>query len=90
MTELTVKNQFNNNITISLIGTFQIPSLEKEFIIYSLVDDNEQNKEGEIMLGEIIRDNNDIQVLGIESEEKDLVVAFYNEISKQLGDEVYG
>lgn len=90
MTELTVKNQFNNSITISLIGTFQIPSLEKEFIIYSLVDDNPDNPEGEIMLGEIVRENNDIQVLGIESEEKDIVVAFYNEISKQLGDEVYG
>lgn len=90
MTELTVKNQFNNNVTISLIGTFQIPQLEKEFIIYSLVDDNTENIEGEIMLGEIIRENNDIKVLGIESDEKDLVVAFYNEISKQLGDEENG
>lgn len=90
MIELTVKNQFNNDITISLIGTFQIPTLEKEFIIYSLVDDNPDNTEGEIILGEIIRENNDIQVLGIESEEKDLVVAFYNEISKQIGDEVNG
>lgn len=90
MPEITVKNQFNNNITISLIGTFKIPILEKEFIIYSLVDDNPDNLEGEIMLGEIIRKNKSIQVVGIESEEKDLVVAFYNEISKQLGDEVYG
>lgn len=90
MTELTVTNQFNNNVTISLVGTFQIPKLEKEFIIYSLVDDNPENIEGEIILGEIIRENNNIKVLGIESDEKDLVVAFYNEISKQLGDEKNG
>lgn len=90
MREITVKNQFNNDITISLIGTFKIEPLEKEFIIYSLTDDNEENLEGEIILGEILREGNNIQVLGIESEEKDLVVAFYNEISKQIGDEVYG
>lgn len=90
MPQLTVKNQFGNSVTISLIGTFKIKSLEKEFIIYSLVDDNPENTEGEIILGEVIRNNNDIQILGIESDEKDLVVAFYNEISKQLGDEVHG
>ena len=90
MREIIVKNQFNNDITISLIGTFKIETLEKEFIIYSLTDDNEENPEGEIILGEILREGNNIQVLGIEKEEKDLVVAFYNEISKQIGDEVYG
>lgn len=87
MTELTVKNQFNNDVTISLIGTFKIESLNKEYIIYSLVDDNKDNSEGEIILGEIIRESNDIKVLGINSEEKDLVVAFYNEISKQVGED---
>lgn len=87
MTELTVKNQFNNDITISLIGTFKIDSLNKEFIIYSLTDTIEENLDGEIILGEIIRENDNIQVLGIAKEEQDLVVAFYNEISKQIGED---
>ena len=43
MREITVKNQFNNDITISLIGTFKIDALNKEFIIYSLTDTIEEN-----------------------------------------------
>ena len=39
MKEITVKNQFNNDVTISLIGTFKIETLDKEYIIYSIVDD---------------------------------------------------
>lgn len=87
MIELTVKNQFNNDITISLIGTFKIAALNKEFIIYSLTDTIEENPDGEIILGELIKENDNIQVLGIEKEEQDLVVAFYNEISKQIGED---
>lgn len=87
MRELTVKNQFNNDITISLIGTFKIDALNKEFIIYSLTDAIDENPNGEIILGELVREENNIQVLGIEKEEQDLVVAFYNEISKQIGED---
>ncbi len=87
MKEITVKNQFNNDVTISLIGTFKIETLDKEYIIYSIVDDNNLNENGEIILGEVIREGSDIKVLGIKKEEKELVVAYYNEISEQLGDE---
>lgn len=52
--------------------------------MYSLVDD-ETNDEGHVILGEVVRENGDVQILGIESSEKDLVVAYYNEIETQLG-----
>ena len=49
MREITVKNQFNNDITISLIGTFKIDALNKEFIIYSLTDTIEENPVEEVV-----------------------------------------
>ena len=87
MREITGKNQFNNDITISLIGTFKIEALNKEFIIYSLTDAIDENPDGEIILGEIIRENNDIQVLGIEKEEQDLVQKYI--INPKKGDAKY-
>lgn len=77
------------NINVENIGFFTIPELEKEYIMYSLMDDNEQNDMGHVLLGEVVRNEDNIQILGILSEEKDLVVAFYNEISKQIGGENY-
>ena len=73
------------NINVSVIGYFSIPDLRKDFIIYGIVDDNPSNENGNVLLGEIIKHENGIQILGILPEEKDLVVAYYNEISNQIG-----
>lgn len=43
------------------------------------------NDEGMVLLGEVVRDGNDIQILDILSEEKEMVIACYNEILSQLG-----
>lgn len=85
MEEINFKDENGNNMNISLMGFFRVPQLEKEFIMYSLVDDDETNDEGHVILGEVVRENGDVQILGIESNEKDLVVAYYNEIETQLG-----
>lgn len=87
MKEITVIDENENLITVSLIGFFQISELNKEFIIYSLVDDDMNNEDGYILLGEVVRDNDNIQILGINPSDKNLVLAYYNEISKQLGDD---
>ena len=85
MREINFKDENGNNINISLMGFFRVPQLEKEFIMYSLVDDDETNEDGHVILGEVVREGGDVQILGIESNEKDLVVAYYNEIETQLG-----
>lgn len=86
MKDIKFKDSNGNIMNISLIGTFKISELEKEYIMYSLVDDDESNEYGHILLGEIVRsDDGDVQVLGILPEERDLVVAYYNEISTQIG-----
>ena len=53
--------------------------------MYAFVDDDDNNSDGRVLLGEVIRENGDMQILGIESSEKDLVVAYYNEVITQLG-----
>ena len=74
-----------NNINISLIGYFSIPELQKEYIIYSLLDDDNDNDNGFVVLGEVVKTDDNVQILGLLPEEKDLVVAYYNEIANQLG-----
>lgn len=90
MKELNYVDSNGNNINISVIGCFSIPDLKKEYIMYSLIDDNINNENAYVMLGEIVRENEKIKILGILPEEKDLVVAYYNEISNQLGGENNG
>ena len=85
MEDIKFINELGQHITISLLGFFRVDGLDKEFIMYSMVDDNLDNDEGDVLLGEVIRDCDTVQILGIESSEVDMVVAYYNEISKQVG-----
>lgn len=85
MKNTIVKDANGNDIVVSIIGFFEIPELEKEFVMYGLVDENPNNDTGLVLLGEVVRNEDAIQILGILKEEKDLVVAYYNEISNQIG-----
>lgn len=86
MKEMKICDANGNQINVSVIGMFRIPDLEKEYVMYSLMDDDVNNENAGVLLGEVVRDEDgNIQVLGILSEEKDVVVAYYNEIADQLG-----
>ena len=85
MKEINYKDEQGNNINISVVGFFKISELEKEFIMYSVVDDDIENDDGFILLGEVIRSGDDVRIVGIDSNEKEMVVAYYNEISGQIG-----
>lgn len=87
MKDITYKNEEENIITISVIGFFKVPELEKEFIMYSFTDDDSSKQNGLVLLGEIIKEEDNIQILGIDSNEKDLVLAYYNEVINQIGEE---
>ena len=76
----------NNNImNIEAIKIFKIDELGKEYIIYSIMDNDDSNPDGEVLFGEILRGDDSIQVLGILPEDEDIVIAYYNEIKNQLG-----
>ena len=85
MEQITIKNEQGQNINISVIGSFRIPDFDKEFMMCSMVDENEDNGLGAVLLGEVIRGANGIEVVGIRDDEKEMVVAYYNEISEQMG-----
>ena len=87
MKDITYKNEEGNIITISVIGFFKVPELEKEFIMYSFTDDDSSKQNGLVLLGEIIKEEDNIQIIGIDSNEKDLVLAYYNEVINQIGEE---
>lgn len=85
MKDIKVQDSNKNIINVSALGFFKIPDLDKEYIIYSLTDENPNNLYGNILLGEVIRNDDEIQIEGILDSEKEMVVAYYNEISNQLG-----
>lgn len=86
MKDIKVQDSNGNIINVSALGFFKIPDLDKEYIMYSLTDENPNNIYGNILLGEVIRiDEDTIRIEGILDSEKEMVVAYYNEISNQLG-----
>lgn len=87
MGSIKFRDSDGNNLDISVIGYFKIAELEKEYIMYAAVDDNLDNEDGHVLLGEVVKEGTDVQILGILPEEEEIVVAYYNEISKQIGDE---
>jgi len=78
-------DQNGNVMNIEAIKIFKIDELEKEYIIYSITDNDDSNPDGELLFGEITRNDDSIQVLGILPDEEDIVIAYYNEIKNQLG-----
>lgn len=84
---VTIQNEQGENINITVIGTFEIPDLKKEYMMYSMEDENEENSLGAILIGELLKEEDKIKVAGVPEEEKEMVVAYYNEVSEQMGGE---
>ena len=78
-------DQNGNVMNIEAIKIFKIDELGKEYIIYSITDNDDSNPDGELLFGEIIRNDDSIQILGILPNEENIVIAYYNEIKNQLG-----
>ena len=85
--KINVRDENGNRIFISTLGMFEIPDLEKKYIMYGLINEDETKDTGGVLLGEVVGEGEDMQILGILPEEKDMVVAYYNEISTQLGED---
>lgn len=79
-----------NELKIEVLGFFEVPELKKEYVMYSIVDDDPERKYGSVVLGEVVRTGDKIEILDIRKDEIDLVVAFYNEISTQIGEDNNG
>ena len=66
-------------ISVQIIGGFKIE--EKEYAVCSYVDSNENYK---IVIVQVVRSGNDMQVKNIPNEDMDFVISKYNEIKAKL------
>ena len=80
-----IVSENGDTIMVSILGAFRVETLNKEYAMYSLVNDNPDNENGAVLLGEVVREDDKVKVLDILEEEVGLVVAFYNEIANQIG-----
>ena len=80
-----IVSENGDTIMVSILGAFRVETLNKEYAMYSLVNDNPDNENGAVLLGEVVREDDKVKVLDILEEEVDLVVAFYDEIANQIG-----
>ena len=87
MNDYKVTNEQGEEISASFLGFFSVPGLEKEYAMYTINDDNPNSELGAILLGEVVKDNDNMQILGIEESEQAAVLAVYKDLSKQIGDE---
>ena len=85
--EVVTKNDKGVDVKLSVVGEFKINELNKEFIIYSLVDEDDTNEDGHLLIGDVLRENDDVKDSGIKKSEKDLVMAYYNERASQIIDD---
>ncbi|MBQ8659948.1 MAG: hypothetical protein IJ475_03840 [Bacilli bacterium] len=88
MKDMKITDAKGNSVNVSVIGRFRIPDLYKEYVMYSMLDDDPYNENGGVLLGEVlVKDDGTYEVTGILNEEKDVVLAYYNEIAEQFGGE---
>ena len=64
---------------VTYLATFKIDILNKEYVMYSLESDI-----NEILLGELIDENGIKKVVGVSSEDEDIVSLYFDEIIKEM------
>ena len=64
---------------VTYLATFKIDILNKEYVMYSLESDI-----NEILLGELINENCIKKVVGVSSEDEDIVSLYFDEIIKEM------
>lgn len=75
------------NYNVAPLFNFKIDALNKVFAVYSFCDDNPDNPNGDIMIGELVTNQEDVDIVGVREEEQEIVEQVYNEIISRIGDE---
>lgn len=72
----------NNIIDINVVGFFYVDVLNKKFVIYSVCDDNIDNDECYILIGEVVKFIDGIKIIGVLEEDFDIVMNTFYELRK--------
>lgn len=75
------------NYNVEPLFEFKVDALNKTFAVYSLCDENPDNPNGDIMIGELVTDQNGIDIIGVKEEEKEIVEQLYIDIVSKIGGE---
>lgn len=84
--EYKFKSQ-DKTITVEALKIFDVKELNKKYVVYGIVDDNNENTKANLMIGELIENNGDYQVMGIKTEEKDIALSLFQSYLESLEDE---
>lgn len=78
-----VKNEKGEDVVIELLLTFNIEKTNKNYVVYTINDD-ESSEKATILISEIQENEDNVVVVDIPEEEKELVISCYNDIKNSL------
>lgn len=78
-----VKNEKGEDVVIELLLTFSIEKTNKNYVVYTINDD-ETSETATIFISEIQENGDEVVVVNIPKEEKELVINCYNDIKNSL------
>ncbi len=78
---IVVKNNNNETMTIELLLDFKIESIGKEYIVYT-INDNDESETVNVIISEIKYDGEIPVVVPIKEDEKEMVFLFYDRLRK--------
>lgn len=80
---ITTINEKNEIITIEILIGFKIEEIGKEYVAYTINDDNLSNTVT-VLISEIDYDNDIPKIVPIKEDEKEMVLLFYNNLKKSM------
>lgn len=78
-----VINEVGQSVKIEIIGRFRIAEVDREYIIYTLNDDNISD-EVIVLIAQVKIENSKMKLLSIPDKERNMVVAFFNSIKNNI------
>ena len=80
---ITTINEKNEIITIEILIGFKIEEIGKEYVAYTINDDNLSNTVT-VLISEIDYDNDIPKIVPIKEDEKEMFLLFYNNLKKSI------
>lgn len=78
-----VINEMGQSVKIDIIGQFRIDEVDREYVIYTLNDDG-TSEELIILIAQIVTEDEKIKIISIPDKERNMVVAFFNNIKDNI------
>lgn len=81
--KLTIRNNNNELMTIEILFNFKIEKINKEYVVYTINDD-EKEEFSSVLISEIKYNGRVPELSPIKSDEKEMVLMFYEKIKNSF------